>query len=109
MISYVFQHTIEGIYGIWAPSHFLSKSGCQKYTTWVPGDPTPSCFCNVISLFEETNKVSEPNCYTYVFSLLNSTLVWFMWSLINWAFPLVGPWGPISYSKVAKIFYAYQG
>ena len=51
------------------------KSGRQKYTAWVPGDPTPSCFCNVISLFEETCKFSEPNCYTSVFSLLNSRRV----------------------------------
>ena len=43
---------------------FLVKAAAKKYTAWVPGDPTPSCFCNVMSLFEETNKFSEPNCYT---------------------------------------------
>ena len=30
----------------------------------LPWDPTPNCFCNVMSLSEETCKVSEPNCYT---------------------------------------------
>ena len=39
------------------------------------GSLGPSCFCNVMSLFEETNKFSELNCCTYVFSLLNRTLV----------------------------------
>ena len=29
--------------------------------------------------------------------------------LVNWAFSLVGPWGPISCGKVAKIFHAYEG
>ena len=43
---------------------FSSKSGRQKYTAWVPRDPTPSCFCNVMSPFEETNIFLEPNCYT---------------------------------------------
>ena len=43
---------------------FLVKAAAKKYTAWVPGDPTRSCFCNVMSLFEETNKFSEPNCYT---------------------------------------------
>ena len=28
--------------------------------------------------------------------------------LINWAFTFVGPWGPISCSKVANISYAYE-
>ena len=64
MMSYVFSHEIEGIHGIWASLHLSSKSGRQKYTAWVPRDPTPSCFCNVMSLFEETNKFFEPNCYT---------------------------------------------
>ena len=58
---------------------FLSKSGHQKYTASVLGDATPSCFCNVMSLFEETYKFSESGCYISVFALLNSTLVWFMW------------------------------
>ena len=48
---------------IWA-SCYSSKSSSQKYTAWAPGDPTPSCFGNVMSLFEEIYKVSEPNCYT---------------------------------------------
>ena len=42
---------------------FLSKSGHQKYSVWFPSDPTPS-FGSVMSLFEETYKSSEPNCYT---------------------------------------------
>ena len=33
----------------------------------------------MMSLFEEKYKFSEPNCYIYMFSLLNSTLVLFMW------------------------------
>ena len=38
-----------------------------------------ACLCSMISLFEERYKFSEPNCYTLVFSLLNSTLFSFMW------------------------------
>ena len=34
--------------------------------------------CAMMSLFEEKYKFSEPNCYIYMFSLLNSTLVLFM-------------------------------
>ena len=30
---------------------------------------------NIQSLFEETYKFYEPNCYCYMFSLINSTLV----------------------------------
>ena len=41
--------------------HFLSKNGRQKYSAWDPGDPTPSCFCSVMSLFEETYKLFEPS------------------------------------------------
>ena len=40
---------------------FFSKSGHQKYTAW---DATTSCFCNVMSLFEETYKFSKSDCYT---------------------------------------------
>ena len=29
--------------------------------------------------------------------------------LVNWAFPFVGPRGPISSSEVAKMFHAYEG
>lgn len=29
--------------------------------------------------------------------------------LVNSAFPFVGPQEPISYSKAAKVFYAYEG
>ena len=29
--------------------------------------------------------------------------------LVNWAYPFVGPLGPISCSKAAKIFHAYEG
>ena len=50
-----------------------------KNSVWVPGDPTQSCFCCMMSLFEETCKLSEPNSYTEVFSLFNSTVVSFMW------------------------------
>ena len=49
--------------------------GHQKHSVWVPGDPTQSCFCSMISLFEETYTFSEPSRDTSVFSLLNSTLV----------------------------------
>ena len=38
---------------------FLSKSGCQKYTTWVHGYPTPNCFCNVMSLFLKKNNLKK--------------------------------------------------
>ena len=41
-----------------------------------PGELTPSCFCNVMSFSEETYKLSEPDCYTLVFSLLNTILVY---------------------------------
>ena len=51
MMSYVFQHEIGAIHGIWASWHYSTKSSCQKYTAWVSGDPTSSCFCNMISLF----------------------------------------------------------
>ena len=64
MMSYVFKHEIGGIHGIWASWHFSSKSGLQKYAAWVPVDPAPSCFFNVISHFEEKNKFFEPKCYT---------------------------------------------
>ena len=30
----------------------------------IPVDPTPGCFCNVISLFEVTYKFAESNYYT---------------------------------------------
>ena len=36
------------------PGIISSKSSSQKYTAWVPGKPKPSCFCNVMLLFEET-------------------------------------------------------
>ena len=42
--------------------HFLSKTGCQKYSAWFSGDPTPSCFCSVMSLSQEIYKFSEPDC-----------------------------------------------
>ena len=42
-------------------SIFSIKSGRQKYSALVPGDPTTSSFCSVMSLFEETDKFSEPN------------------------------------------------
>ena len=29
--------------------------------------------------------------------------------LVNWVGPFVGPWGPISCSKVAQVFHAYEG
>ena len=47
----------------WVPGdpNIIFKNGHQKYTAWAPGDPMPSCFYNVMSLFEETNKFSEPN------------------------------------------------
>ena len=54
---------------------FLSKTGRQKYSAWVPGDPMPSCFCSVMSLSEETYKFSEPDCYTIVLSLLSNILI----------------------------------
>ena len=58
MITYVFYHENGGINGIWAFLHFLSKASCQKYSTLVPGDSTPSCFCSVMSLSEEIYKFS---------------------------------------------------
>ena len=61
---HVFWHVIGAIHRIWASCHYSGKSSSQKYTACVPGDSTPSCFWNVMSLFEETYKVSEPNCYT---------------------------------------------
>ena len=58
--------------------HFLSKTGCHKYSAWIPGDSTPSCFCSVMTLSEEIHKFSEPDCYTIVFSLLSNILIWFI-------------------------------
>ena len=41
-------------------SELLGLFQVKVYTAWVPGDPTLSR-CHVMSLFEETNKFSEPN------------------------------------------------
>ena len=54
---------------------FLNKTGCQKYSAWVPGDPTLSCFCRVMSLSEEIHKFPEPDCYAIVFSLLSNIII----------------------------------
>ena len=61
---HVFWHVIGGIHRIWASCHYSGKSSSQKYTACVPGVSTPSCFWNVMSLFEETYKVSEQNRYS---------------------------------------------
>ena len=55
MITYVFWHENGGIDGICAFLHFLSKTGWQKYSAWVPGDPMLSCFYRVMPLSEETH------------------------------------------------------
>ena len=39
MIKYIFYHENRGKHGIWAFLHFLSKTGRQKYSAWVPGVP----------------------------------------------------------------------
>ena len=87
----------EGIHGIWPFWHFPSKSGRQNYTAWVPGDPTPSCFCNVISLFEKTYKFLKSNCYTFLVKQYTSLIYVKQKSfyLINWAYSFVFPRGPI--------------
>ena len=59
MILYVFYDEKGEIHGIWAFWHFSTKNGDQKCSTCVPGDPTLSCFCSVMTLFEETHKYSE--------------------------------------------------
>ena len=38
------------IHGPWAFWYFFSKTGRQKYSVWVPGDPMPRCLCSVMSL-----------------------------------------------------------
>ena len=38
-ILYVFKHGNGGLHGIGAFWNFSSKSGCQKYGAWIPGDP----------------------------------------------------------------------
>ena len=63
-------------------SIILSKSSCQKYNAWVPRGPTLSCFWSWC-VSEETYKYSKPDCYTLVFSLLNSILVKFTYNN-NW-------------------------
>ena len=35
---------------------FFSKTGRQKYSASILGDPMPSCFFSVTSLFQETYK-----------------------------------------------------
>ena len=55
--------------------HFLRKTGCQKYSAWVPRDPTQSCFCSVMTLPEEIYKFSEAYCYTIILSLLSNILI----------------------------------
>ena len=79
MITYVFYHENRETHGIWALLHFLSKTGCQIYSAWVPGDPVLSYFYIVMSLSEETYTFSEPDCYTIVFSLLSNILISLMW------------------------------
>ena len=76
MISYDFYLENREIHGIWAYWHFSSKTGFQKYSACVPGELTPSCFCSMMSFSEKTYRLSEPDCYTLVFSLLNSILVY---------------------------------
>ena len=39
MISYVFCYKNGGIHGIWGFSHFSSRTGHQKCSAWVVGDP----------------------------------------------------------------------
>ena len=46
------------------PGIIRVKVVTKKYTVWVPWDQAPSCFCDVMSFFEETYKFSEPNYYT---------------------------------------------
>ena len=60
-----------------------------------------------MSLFEETCKLSEPNCYTVFPVKLYTSLIYVKEE--SKAFLFVGPGGPFSCSKVAKIFYPYEG
>ena len=110
MITYVFYHENGRVHGIWAFLHFLSKTVCQKYSAWVPGDPTPTCFCSVMSLSQEIYKFFEPDCYTIVFSLLRNILIWFMQKKSSFVY-LIAHFllGPISCSNVAIIFHTYDG
>ena len=61
------------------PSGVFQLKMVTKNSVWVPGDPTQSCSCCMMFLFEETCKFSKPNCYNEVFSLFNSTVVSFIW------------------------------
>ena len=38
-------------------SIFVCKSCHQQYSAWVPGDPTPGCFCSVMSLFWKNTQI----------------------------------------------------
>ena len=94
--------------GIWAFWHFSSKSGHRRYSAWVPGDPTQSCFCHMMSLFEETynflNQTVTLKCFL-VKQYISFIYVGRMsFCLVNWAFPFVGFWGPISCRKATKYF-----
>ena len=91
--------------------NFSSKSGHQKYTAWVPGDPTQSCFCSMMCLWRNMQivwtkllqlsvcLVKQYSSFIYVERM--------SFCLVNWAFPFVVFRGPILW--VAKIFHAYEG
>ena len=86
---------------------FSSKSGHQKYSVWVPGDPTQSCFavwCQIFwtkLLHLSVFLVKQYASFIYVKRM--------SFCLVNWAFPFVGSRGPISCRKVGIIFHAYEG
>ena len=40
----------------------LSDKNIQKYSAWVPVDPTPSYLYSAMSFLSETYKYFEPNC-----------------------------------------------
>ena len=79
---------------------FSSKSGHQKYSVWVPGDPTQSYFavwCQIFwtkLLHLSVFLVKQYASFIYVKRM--------PFCLANWAFPFVGSWGPISCRKVEK-------
>ena len=56
---------------------FQVKLASKNIVTQVPGELTPSCFCSVMSFSEKTYRLSEPDCCTLVFFLLNSILVYY--------------------------------
>ena len=108
MISYVFQ-----IHGIWAFWHFSSESSHQKYSVWVPGNLTKSCFAVWCFFLKKNATFLNQSVYLSVFRVKQYTsfiyVIRMSFYLVNWSFLFVGSWGPISCRKVAQMFHGFEG